>query len=241
MDDETRLKFYEDEGKAYIDQAVGEFGRPYIDKPYRLDMPRYQFATKHFIDANLVRLQDKPALRNPRLKVLDIGAQNGAFSLGWVTMGFDVTAIDVSRDYLQVAHDSINEFACHKSWRTIFTDIIGDISALEQLAPFDCIAALEVVEHLPHLSLFLDNVTKLTKPGARLVINVPGGDSWHTDPGHLLSFWHGSYVKMFPEQDKRVHHTIPDCFKHQSWDIVDFERHNWNSNDYWYATALVRK
>lgn len=237
MNNEERKAFYEAEGKFYRPQAIEEFGDFCIKYPYKQDMPRYQFATAHLLAMNLQRFHHSPMNQHRRLKVLDIGCQNGAFDVGWANLGADVTAIDISDDYLEITANSLKKFSWHTDWRVLKADIVNDADKLEQYGPFDMIMALEVVEHLPDLVKFMQAINHLAcQRDAKVIINVPGGDSWKDDPGHLLSFW-DSHQKIITDHRRPV--IIPECFGSR-WSLSEFEKHSFNDREYWYAVCLER-
>ena len=96
-----------------------------------------------------------------------------------------------------------------------------------------------MVEHLPSIEQFLDTMACFTVVGSLLVINVPGGDSWENDLGHLHSFWDDR--KDFPDgSDIRTPHVIPECFDHSHWKVQSMAKHQWDAENYWYAVKLKR-
>lgn len=236
MNDEERKAFYEKEGKDYRSQAIEEFGEFCIRYPYKQDMPRYQFATSHLLARNAVQFGD---LVKRRLKVLDIGCQNGAFDVGWANLGFDVTAVDISVDYVEITNNSLSKFSWHSDWRVLQADILEDIGKIIPYGPFDVIMALEVVEHLPDVEDFMMVMSEegLAAPNSKLIINVPGGDSWKEDPGHINSFWDN--VPQ-PQVYGDGLNQVPDCFAGFDWVVSECERHQWSEKEYWYAVCLER-
>ena len=239
MNNEERQLFYDKEGKAYKPQAIEEFGEFCIQYPYKQDMPRYQFTIQHLIAMNLQRQGAGPNRYLRKLKVLDIGCQNGAFDVGMANLGFDVTAVDLSDDYLEITNNSLKKFSWHDAWRVVKADINGDISEIMKLKNFDVIVALEVVEHLPDLENFFTAVSALAfAKSSKLIINVPGGDSWKSDPGHLLSFFQAD--ELWLPDTHRTMHVVPECFERDGWKILDCQKHVWDEENYWYAIALER-
>lgn len=62
-------------------------------------------------------------------------------------------------------------------------DVIGDTLTLPFVeSSFDCIFASEVMEHLSNPFLFVENITRVLKPGGTLVITIPFMFHYHADP-----------------------------------------------------------
>lgn len=63
------------------------------------------------------------------------------------------------------------------------TDVIADALALPFVtAHFDCILASEVIEHLSNPFLFIQEITRVLKPGGMVILTVPFMFHQHSDP-----------------------------------------------------------
>lgn len=130
--------------------------------------------------------EELPFVRNGR--ALDIGCGNGRFirsmnSLGWQCEGveFNETAVKVCRQAgLRVFHGELK-------------------NAGYDNATFDLVTARHLIEHLPELTAFVEEVARILKPGGRFVLETPNnrsfgkklfGKRWFANevPRHLVLF-----------------------------------------------------
>jgi 2-polyprenyl-6-hydroxyphenyl methylase/3-demethylubiquinone-9 3-methyltransferase len=105
--------------------------------------------------------QDKPFAG---LKLVDIGCGGGLISEPMARLGFEVTGLDAAEKNVRVAqlHASRSELKIDYRHTTP-----------EQLSPgterFDVVLALEVVEHVADVDVFLNAAAQLVAPGGALI------------------------------------------------------------------------
>jgi 2-polyprenyl-6-hydroxyphenyl methylase / 3-demethylubiquinone-9 3-methyltransferase len=101
------------------------------------------------------------------LRLLDIGCGGGLVSEPMTRLGFAVTGIDAGTDMLAVAR-------AHAAQADLAIDYRH--STVEDLAAsggtFDAVLALEVVEHVADLALFLAAAARLVAPGGAFIAST---------------------------------------------------------------------
>jgi SAM-dependent methyltransferase len=102
-------------------------------------------------------------------RVLDVGSGSGALSMRLKNMGYSVTAMDLSP-----------ESASLEGVEVVKGDICSVAEAQPHLKAFDCVVAVELIEHLPNLDTGLRNlVSRLSETGF-LIVTTP-------NVGHFVS------------------------------------------------------
>jgi len=94
-------------------------------------------------------------------KVLDIGAGSGAFSRRLLEARYHVHAVDLDDEGWSVAGVEIH--------RQDLNAATWDLAETE----YDAAVAIEVVEHLENPTGFLRNISRLLRPGGKLLITTP--------------------------------------------------------------------
>jgi 2-polyprenyl-6-hydroxyphenyl methylase/3-demethylubiquinone-9 3-methyltransferase len=98
------------------------------------------------------------------MRLLDIGSGGGLLSEPMARLGFRVTGIDATERNIAVAQ-------VHA--RSVGLDIDYRVETAEALAAagerFDAVLAMEIVEHVADLELFLESASRLIRPGGALV------------------------------------------------------------------------
>lgn len=125
---------------------------------HRLGPVRIAFVRDHF-----VRLfgRDPRSLRPfEGLRLLDIGCGAGLMAEPMARLGFEVVGIDAAAEVVEAARVHALAAGLAIDYR---------VATAEELAAagerFDAVLALEVIEHVADLGLFLDAATALVRPG----------------------------------------------------------------------------
>lgn len=99
------------------------------------------------------------------LSLVDIGCGGGLLCEPLARMGATVTGIDPSRTNVEVARLHLAESGLDVTYR----EATAEILAAEDLS-FDVVLAMEVVEHVADVDLFVKTCCRLVKPGGFLVM-----------------------------------------------------------------------
>jgi 2-polyprenyl-6-hydroxyphenyl methylase/3-demethylubiquinone-9 3-methyltransferase len=102
-----------------------------------------------------------------RLAILDVGCGGGLISEPLARLGALVTGLDPSPETIEAARS-------HASAQGLVIDYIAGTTDDLVLhgRQFDCVVALEVVEHVPDPKIFLQSCASLTKPGGLLALST---------------------------------------------------------------------
>ena len=156
----------------------------------------------------IVRRRLRRALRGAgdvRPNLLDVGGRKSHYTIG---LPARVTVTDLRRSNVsQVVLDDMTH------------------SALPD-ASFDCVVAVEVIEHVADDEAFVREIRRVLKPGGQFLATTPNGDARpNTNPDHKRHYkWgqlHALLSRHFPIV--RVEYAIPDGVFHslglRSWSI----------------------
>jgi 2-polyprenyl-6-hydroxyphenyl methylase/3-demethylubiquinone-9 3-methyltransferase len=102
------------------------------------------------------------------LNAIDIGCGGGLIAEPLARMGFTVTAIDGSAKNIAIAQ-------AHQAYSHLTIDYqvnTAEALAAQNPASYDIVVALEVVEHVANLPLFLESLAALVKPNGLLVMST---------------------------------------------------------------------
>ena len=98
------------------------------------------------------------------VRVMDLAAGQGAFSIKLRDLGHEVHAVDVSRDQWKVPDIPITIADLDTEFAAEIVDT-GD--------KFDALVAIEIIEHLENPFRFIRECSKLLKPGGLLFLTSP--------------------------------------------------------------------
>lgn len=134
--------------------------------------PTSEFKPLHAINPlRLKHIDDRVGMAGKR--VIDIGCGGGILSESMALIGADVTGIDLSEKPLKVA--TLHKLETLASGQTLTLDyrlISAEDIAAEQPASFDCIACMEMLEHVPDPASTVRACAALAKPGAWLFFST---------------------------------------------------------------------
>ncbi|MAH49940.1 hypothetical protein CMI37_29245 [Candidatus Pacearchaeota archaeon] len=110
---------------------------------------------------------------------LDVGCHNGFLACHLTEVGYKVTGIDISSRAIEEAKKNVPE---------------AEFKLVQMNDPlefpdesFDCVTALEIIEHVPDLGKFMKEVVRVCKKGGQLFFTTPVGDNYDCDQ-HLRYF-----------------------------------------------------
>ncbi|MDF2620975.1 MAG: ubiquinone biosynthesis O-methyltransferase [Xanthobacteraceae bacterium] len=98
------------------------------------------------------------------LSLLDIGCGGGLLSEPLARMGASVTGIDPAERNVRIASLHAEESGVPITYRATTAEALAD-----EGARFDVVMAMEVVEHVADVDLFLARASEMVKPGGLLV------------------------------------------------------------------------
>lgn len=104
------------------------------------------------------------------IRILDVACAQGNFALLLAEAGFDVTALDLSEEFLAYAKKKYS----HGKIEFIHANIM-DYTAP---ASFDTIICGEVIEHVAYPKDLLAAAARNLKAGGHLVLTTPNGEEW---------------------------------------------------------------
>ncbi len=101
------------------------------------------------------------------MSLLDVGCGGGLISEPMSRLGADVTGIDASNLNIEIAKNHASESGLEISYLNKTAEELA-----ENEAKFDIILALEIVEHVANLEIFLEKLAFLLKPGGIIFIST---------------------------------------------------------------------
>lgn len=105
------------------------------------------------------------------VKILDIGCGGGLVSEPLALMGATVTGIDAEARNVAAAQAHAADYAAAKGCSIDYRCSTAEAVA-ESGETFDLVVALEIVEHVADVSLFLRSAGRLVRPGGLLVLST---------------------------------------------------------------------
>jgi 2-polyprenyl-3-methyl-5-hydroxy-6-metoxy-1,4-benzoquinol methylase len=132
-------------------------------------------------------------------RILVLGAGAGAFDERIIDLGYtDITAVEF-RSEIYKARGKVIE-----------RDLNQDFDDLSEAGKFDCVVAIEIVEHLENHFHFIRNIEKIIKKDGMLYITTPNVESSLSRVKYFLT----GYLDLFSAKDINVTGHINPIFKH---------------------------
>ena len=135
----------------------GDFRPLHRFNPVRLEYIRGQICT-HF-DRDPLKLRTLEGL-----SVLDIGCGGGLVTEPMARMGASTSAIDASNKNIEVARLHANQSGLNINYRVSTAEKLAS-----EKAQFDIVLALEIIEHVADIDLFVSSCASLIKPGGLMI------------------------------------------------------------------------
>jgi 2-polyprenyl-6-hydroxyphenyl methylase/3-demethylubiquinone-9 3-methyltransferase len=98
------------------------------------------------------------------LRVLDIGCGAGILSEPLARLGADVTGADPAEENIALAREHAKAGGLSIDYRTDTAEVLADAGE-----KFDLVLAMEVVEHVADLELFVRRAAEMVKPGGLMI------------------------------------------------------------------------
>lgn len=99
------------------------------------------------------------------LKILDAGCGGGLASIALAEEGFNVTGLDACASGLESARSEAEKKGLKIDFR---------LGAIEDIkgSKFDCVICMEVIEHIPDLGFFIENLTRAVSEKGIIIIST---------------------------------------------------------------------
>lgn len=128
--------------------------------PVRMDYIRRAICKHERRDADRIR-----TLKG--LTIADIGCGGGLVTEPLRRMGADVTGIDAGKENIRVARAHAKACGLDIDYRATTVEKIADADE-----KFDVVTALEIVEHVADVDLFIESCCRIVKPGGLLILST---------------------------------------------------------------------
>ena len=108
----------------------------------------------------------------------------------------------VAQDFGQYNGEGDGRGLQTKTWDQTRLDIICDITAIpEPNESFDAILCAEVLEHIPDPAAAIKELSRLLKPGGKLIVTAPFCSATHFAPFHFSTgfnrYWYEKYLPQY--------------------------------------------
>lgn len=105
---------------------------------------------------------------SPGQKVADLACAQGNFGLLLAEKGYEVTAVDIKKEFL--------DYAQKKYTHGKFKTTLANLMEFRGETPFDCVLAGEVIEHVAKPDQLLASAAANLKAGGILIVTTPNGN-----------------------------------------------------------------
>jgi 2-polyprenyl-6-hydroxyphenyl methylase / 3-demethylubiquinone-9 3-methyltransferase len=150
--------------------------------PVRLDYIR-RMAGDHFGLPDRIRSLQK-------LKICDVGCGGGLVAEPLARMGASVTGIDAGKENIRVAKAHAKAQGLDIDYRAVTAEALAASGK-----KFDLVTALEIVEHVADVEIFIAACARLVRPGGMLILSTLN----RTPKSYLLGIVAAEYVLRWLE------------------------------------------
>ncbi|MFC1630145.1 class I SAM-dependent methyltransferase [Patescibacteria group bacterium] len=164
------------------------------------------YKTKDIIKPKVYRAYHKKILETyssfpENAKVLDLGCGSGEFIKKLQERGCEVWGVDLNRTAIKTAKEYFN-------LENVFSMDFKDFFKKRDLPKFDIICFFEIIEHLDNPLEFIQNVKKLLKPNARIILSTPCRErmllnlnTWDFPPHHFTRWNEEAILNIFRKHE----------------------------------------
>ncbi|MFV9511327.1 class I SAM-dependent methyltransferase [Tepidibacillus sp. LV47] len=170
----------------------------------------YESKLGSFVDQVEKELIEEMAKPKENEKVLDLGAGTGTYSLWLARRGLKVTALDQSKEMLNIAQEKAEKEGLKIDWH------LGDAHQLPfENETFDLVVSVTAIEFMDDPNKVLFEAMRVLKPNGRLVIGLlskesPWGELYtkkaKEDPNNL-------FAKAHLYQEEEIETLLPYPFQ----------------------------
>lgn len=127
--------------------------------------------TYHFYYVKELKVLDKQFIVNPEWKVLDLCTGKGRFAIYFAKKGCEVTAVDISKEMLNIAMENAKKEEVSDK----ITFILGDVEDLSNIKiKYDLVCCMEALDHIPDIEKATQEISsKIKSKGNFLFTYVP--------------------------------------------------------------------
>lgn len=154
-------------------------------------------------------------------KYLDVGCSFGIYMKAAKDIGYEVSGVEIADNAARYARDQFD--------LDVFIGTLEKAKYKENT--FDVVTIYDVLEHIPDINIFLNEINRILKPGGVLVIQCPNIESlafailkqkwnWLLVPNHLWHFSKRSFIRILDD-------TGFSIVKITTWDDVYDFASNW--------------
>lgn len=111
----------------------------------------------------------RPIVKKGNLNILDIGCGTGSLSVYLAHMKNQVLGIDISERAIAGSRQYAKKVNVDKN----ATFVVGVLEDLDRSKKFDCVFAIEVIEHVDNDEKFLEEIAKRIKTNGKLILSTP--------------------------------------------------------------------
>jgi len=154
-------------------------------------------------------------------RILDVGCQAGGLTVILSMLGFKVTGLDISSNYLKCVQYNANN---NKVNPELYCGFAEDMDTLFKDRYFDVVVLSSMLEHtLNYMEIFEKSKQRLKKDGM-ILINVPLYKSWYSDE-HLIVF-DDENIKQFKECSVRKIYYKKNKADEMGWFYLKYKRNH---------------
>ena|SRR5437867_3311444 len=132
-------------------------------------------ARKYFVEPHIPRFAEFEKWNGK--KVLEIGCGLGTDTINFARHGAKVTAIDVSRQSLDLAQRRAEVYGVQDRI-SFYEGNAEELTKIVPVEPYDLIYSFGVIHHTPHPERVIEQLARYTKPGTILKFMVYNDRSW---------------------------------------------------------------